>query len=230
MRPSANQLAMRDNALAALMGAMSGSDFGRDHAFGEDYEDEFGLEAPPAAPHVRPAPPGHMAVHAPRHPAFHPNNHHHVMALWNERHHRHTRRRSREILLDPNEGSETKVERYSFSLSFALVLGTPVGIFTTQNPETTIRPQRVIMNAPAPGFVTVTDLKVANVSVIIGDVEDAYNYNANAVGSMLDMPTLEPANRATMLGNYTGFTPFPYTLTQAYTFTVSFQGPSTMAG
>jgi hypothetical protein len=222
MRPKSRDLAMRDPAMAALMGTMGGSDFGRDFPFAGDYSDEFGLEAPPAAPAV-------SAV-VPRHPAFHPANHGAVMQMWEGQHHRHGRRMSREILLDPNAGSSTKVERYSFSLSAGLVLGTAAGIVTTQSPETTIRGQRVVMNAPAPGFVLVNDLKVANLSVIIGDVEDAWVYNANGVGVMLDMPTLEPSNRASFFGTYSGYTPPGYTITQPYTFTVTLQGPSTMAG
>jgi hypothetical protein len=236
MRPNSGQLAMRDPAMAALMGTLPGSDFGQEfgsdfgraHPFAGEYDEDnfdFGLEAPPPPPMM-----SNMPVHVPRHPAFHPNNQHYIMEMWDAEQHRTGRRMAREILLDPNAGSSTKVERYSFSLSFPLVLGTPAGIVTTQSPETTIRGQRVIMNAPGPGFVLVSDLKVANLSVIIGDVEDAWVYNANGVGVMLDLPTLEPSNRASFFGTYSGFTPPGYTITMPYTFTVTLQGPSTMAG
>lgn len=218
-----SNLVMRDRAAAALMGAIGddfgrdGSDFGRDWAFSGD---DVGLEAPPATATVR----------VPNHPVFHPSNHGKLMEMWEGRRHSRGRRYERELLLDPNEGSAVKVERYSFGVQASLTLGTAAAIYASLNPETTIRPQRVIANAPTPGFVTLTDLKVANVSVIIGDFEDAYNYNANAVGSMLDMPTLEPANRLTVLGNYLGYIPANYSDGATFPFCVAVQGPSTMAG
>jgi hypothetical protein len=44
----------------------------------------------------------------------------------------------------------------------------------------------------------------------------------------LDMPTLSPANRATVLGFYTGFIPPGFVLGAAYTFVASFKGPATI--
>jgi hypothetical protein len=141
-----------------------------------------------------------------------------------------TARRAR--LLDPNEHSRPKIERYSFSLSPAenFTLGTPVAFEATLQPNTRIRAQRVVMNAPVMNFVLVDSLQIANVNVLVGTTEDAFTYNANGQGVMLDLPTLDPANRATVSGSYTGLLPPGYASDFSYQFIVSFQGPSTLVG
>jgi hypothetical protein len=133
------------------------------------------------------------------------------------------------MLLEPNKGSAIKVERYTFSVNQALVLGVALGLTTmTGQPDTNIRPQRVTMNAPTPGFCSITELKVANVSVTVGGIADAFQFSAIAVGQTLDMPTLSPANRATVLGAYTGFVPPGFVGGSAYLFTASFTGPASI--
>jgi len=106
----------------------------------------------------------------------------------------------------------------------ALVLGVAGAINATGQPDTNIRPQRCTMNAPQPGFATIAEIKVANVSVSVGGTQDAFDYSALGVGQSLDMPTLTPANRATVLGNYTGFVPPGYVGGAPYTFCASFKG------
>jgi hypothetical protein len=138
----------------------------------------------------------------------------------------------RAAILDPNEHSRLKIERYSFSLSPAenFTLGTPVAFEATLQPNTRIRAQRVVMNAPVMNFVLVDSLQIANVNVLVGTTEDAFTYNANGQGVMLDLPTLDPANRATVSGSYTGLLPPGYASEFSYQFIVSFQGPSTLVG
>ena len=140
---------------------------------------------------------------------------------------------ARTMLLDPNRDSTVKVERYSFSFSPTtnLVLGTASNIPTfTQNPSTSIKGQRVVMNAPVAGFILVSTLQVANVNVFVGGTEDAFTYSAGAQGVMLDLPRLDPQNRATSAGAYTGVLPPGYTAGNSYQFIITLQGPSTMAG
>lgn len=237
---NANDLAMRDPALAALMGALPGN-FGVDPLsqqapFGADfggmqYGADFGLTpqlalhpayhpftglAAPAAPAAAPAAPG--AVH----PA--------VLAAWQSQQTQDAHSTAREGLLNPNKYSRTKVERYSFSMTQALVLGTALAFSTTLQPNATIRPQRVVMNSPAPNFVTLSSLQIANVNVFIGGTEDAWTYSVGAMGVMLDLPTLDPAYRATAGGNYTGYVPPGFAAAFAYTFVITFQGPAAIAG
>ncbi len=180
---------------------------------------------PPIRKIVRklPAPPRPMAVARPN-PAA-------AARAWDLANPASTHHRS--MLLDPNRDSTVKVERYSFSFSPAanLVLGTASAIPTfTQNPSTSIKGQRVIMNAPMAGFVLVSSLQVANVNVFVGGVEDAFAYSPLAVGVMLDLPRLDPQNRATAAGAYTGVLPPGYTAGNAFQFVITLQGPATLAG
>ena len=217
--PNSKALALRDPALAVLMGAIDGSDFGiesgsdfgteDDEYFGYEFGTDYGADAPGAA--MVAAPPPHVAA-----------------ALW----HKHVQKTSntdrRRRMLEPNSGSDIKVERYGFSINQTLVLGVAAAIVASGQPDTNIRPQRVSMNAPSPGFATISEIKVANVSVTVGGIADAFEYNANGVGQSLDLPTLSPANRATVLGNYTGFVPPGFVGGASYLFAISFKGPASI--
>jgi hypothetical protein len=211
MRPTSKQLAMRDPALAAIMGVSftGDSDFGAE--FGDDYGaefgDDYGIEAA-------------MAMTAPPAAA--------MAAAWKANQLTKVQSASRQRLLEPNRGSTVKVERYAFAINQALVLGVAATLTMTGNPDTTIRPQRVTMNAPQNGFATITEIKVANVSVTVGGIQDAFDYSALGVGQSLDMPTLSPANRATVLGTYTGFVPPGFVGGSTYLFCASFKGPSSI--
>jgi len=181
------------------------------------------------------APPPPMMVHPampmPPVAAVHPQHAHHIARRWELANPASTL--SRTLLLDPNRDSKVKVERYSFSFSPTtnLVLGTASNIGTfTQQPSTSIKGQRVIMNAPVPGFVLVSSLQVANVNVLVGGTEDAFTYSAGAQGVMLDLPRLDPQNRATASGAYTGVLPSGYTQGNSFQFIITLQGPSTLAG
>jgi hypothetical protein len=229
MRPTSQDLAMRDPALAYLMGAVSSggghpaADFGDDADFGYGFGWDYGAEAaaPPAPPMAHP---GHPMA---RHHGHHPE----MIRAWNHHHHMMNATQARASLLDPNEHSLVKIERYSFSVTNPLVLATPSALVDmTLQPNTRIRPQRVLFNAPAPNFVLLSSLQVANVNVFVGDTEDAATYSPLAQGVALDLPTLDPANRLTVTGNYTGFVPPGYANGFNYTFIATFQGPSTIAG
>jgi hypothetical protein len=240
MQPNSRSLSQRDPALAVLMGAIGapGSDFGAPVQFSwepdlqpEFWQSqswqpayEFGVE-PPAPPH--PAMVHHAAQH--HHPAaLHPD-HHQMLALWHRHHAMRAHTGRREMLLEPNKGSAVKIERYSFGINTTITLGVVGAPLTlTGQPDVNIRPQRVIMNAPSPGFAIIDEIKVANVSVTVGVQEDAFNYSALAQNSHLDMPTLSPANRATVLGEMTGFIPPGFTGGTTYLFTTSFQGPASV--
>lgn len=88
----------------------------------------------------------------------------------------------------------------------------------------------MLTNAPVPGFVLLTALQIANVNVFVGTTEDAFTYNAGAQNVIMDLPRLDPQNRATASGSYTGALPAGYTAGTSYQFIVTLQGPSTLAG
>jgi hypothetical protein len=245
-----NTLVARDPALGALLGAIQGHDFGYSRPmpqapmmgyqiptmappmpmgrFGVGFGDDmgFGSQWGFGAPH-----PHAMAHHAPHphHPAAHHAPPHHAPM----QHHSPHSTYGRTLLLDPNRESTVKVERYSFSFSPAasLVLGTasPLGTFTA-NPSTSIKGQRVVTNAPAAGFVTLDSLQIANVNVFVGTTEDAFTYTAVAQNVVLDLPRLDPQNRATASGDYSGSLPPGFSSGASFKFVVTLQGPSTLAG
>lgn len=230
------EMVRRDPALAVLMGAISGVGFGYgnaapaprraprapgvgfgdDYGFGEpDYGDDYGFG---------------KAKH-PAHPSHPKASHHHAAAHAHIQASHSTEARS--LLLDPNRGSTVKVERYSFSFSptTALVLGTASNQGTyTQQPSASIKGQRVVMNAPAENFVFVQGLQIANVNVIIGGQEDAVTYSGKSQGVVLDLPRLDPQNRATASSSYTGSLPPGFTAGANFIFVVTLQGPATLAG
>lgn len=136
---------------------------------------------------------------------------------------------SRQRLLEPNLNSQVKVERYRFSLNQNVNVGTAANFTLSGAPDFNLRPQRVVTNVSVPGFILISEGKVANVSFTSGGSLDAWELNANAVDSMLDIPTLSPANKATILMSSSTFIPTGFTNTSVYTFVVSFIGWSTIA-
>jgi hypothetical protein len=232
------QLAHRDPAMAILMlGATAatgvhGADFGSEFSaeFGTDFSaefcadpnemfaagegDDYGAEFGAAAVVAQARKPTAAQALA----AYH--------ALTARK--QHTSKRA--MLLSPNANSTAKVERYSFTVSEEIELGND-STFTdlSDQPDTTIRPQVVTMNAPTPMFAFVNNIKMANVSITVGSgEEDAYNYNANGWGKSLDMPTLSPSNRATINGRYTGYLPPGFVGGTVVPFSVNFKGPASI--
>jgi hypothetical protein len=218
-------LAMRDPALAALMGiGPDGSDFGCDPSFGFDANGDadmgaefggydFGQDAAPTAP-------------------IGPPTQREAINLWNEHKMAKQNEDRRMRMLDPNGNSRLKVEQYLFPLAQNVVIGTATALNLTNQPDVTLRPQRVLMNSPANGFATISEIRVANVAVTVGGGTsfDAFFVSALGVGVRMDMPTLTPANRATVTGTTTTLVPTGYVLAATFPFSVSFIGPARMAG
>lgn len=229
MRPNSSQLALRDPAAAALLGliASNGANFGREAQFGADFgygdfspmgadgtdmmvgaefgdDSDWGAEFGAAA--ATPSPQALLALHRKQLAKNAASN-------------------KRAALLEPNKHSDVKVERYSFGLSQAITIGTPVAISLSGNPSVDIRPQRICTNVPGPNFVYLNLIQVANVVVTVGNgVEDANDYSSGAVGTILDLPTLSTQTPARVTGNYFGFVPASYVSPSASFFTTSFKG------
>lgn len=135
----------------------------------------------------------------------------------------------RQRLLEPNANSQVKVERYRFALNQNVNVGTAANFTLSGAPDFNLRPQRVVTNVSVPGFIVINEGKVANVSFTSGGALDAWELNANAVDSMLDIPTLSPANKATLLISSTSLVPSGFTNTSVFLFVTSFVGWSTIA-
>ena len=221
MRTSSSNLAMRDPALAAIMGALPGSesDFGADYgSFGDDDDDDVGYDFGDDDDDFGADAKGLMK---PTKRA--------MAKAWVKLASKKKSAGKREMLLNPNRDSTLKVERYSFSVNQALVLGVASAIVATNTPDTWIRPERIIMNAPSPAFVTVSEIKVGNVSGTVGGVGDAFEYSSLGVGVELDLPLMSPSTKATILGNYTGFVPPGFVGGAAFLFAGSLKGPATIS-
>jgi hypothetical protein len=229
---NSKQLAMRDPALAAFTGAISGADFGSDAGFGDEYgydaDDEMGFgddygfgAAAAAAKHPAVA---HALARRPTQQQ--------AAAAWHKMNAMHAVGKSRKMLLDPNADSSVKVEKYTFSLAQALTIGTSASLDSnmSQSPSTAFRPQVMTANVPAPGFVLATGIAVANVLTAIGGTTDLWNYAGSSWGRDLDFPTLDPSQKLTITGSYTGFIPPGYLSGASFTLSVSFNGPAVLAG
>lgn len=223
------RLAMRDPAMAAAVGAISGADFGEDgfgdetdlgvdmgtEGFGDDgiypFAGDFGAAAiAPARPTASQA-----------------------MAAWKKQRTRAAQGIKRVAKLDPNMMSDVSVERYSFTLSDDFTLGTAatLGAAFLSAPDTDFRPQVITANAPAPGFAYMSSLKMANVDVTVGPgEEDLFGLSGPSWGRTMDMPTLTPSNRARVQGRVTTFVPPGYTPAATYTLSINFKGPAKLAG
>lgn len=246
MRPTSSMLTMRDPAMAALMGALPGPNFGAapmrrgmstptgrgrgrrataefGFGFGDDAGGEYGadVEGDMGADYG-----AHHHKHKHGHHGHHGHKHPHIAAHERMLHETHERMR----MLDPNGNSRVKVEGYGFPIVQNVTLGTAVAIFQTLQPNAMIKPTQVISNAPVPGFVTLSNLLIANVNAIIGASDDAYNYNPNALRTYSRLPLLDMSTRATIAGAYTGLTPPGYAPTFVFPFSVTLYGPSVLAG
>ena len=248
MGRSANELAMRDPAQAAFYGITGSdmgyegdeaasyeepvlytggeSDFGVDFGDDENYDmgfTEFGGDTQFGGPPAPPAAAPHHAAAA--HHGATPQGRAIIAAHLRKQAHRD----HRAMLLEPNKYSDLKVERYSFSIVTVIPQLLTAGALSGSNsPDVNFRPQRVTSNVVSPGMVLISDARVANVSFTVGGMIDAWQWNANAVGQHLDVPTLTPANKASFSGTYTNLVPSPLSGTGSYTFILAFSGPSSI--
>jgi hypothetical protein len=210
MKTNSRVLAAREPAIAALVGA-DGDDFGSDATFGSDWDDmgydfgySFAADAPAAASLPAAAVQGIVRQHL------------ETRAVT----------RQRERLIQPNKGSAVNIEGYEFAVNSALVLGAAAAFSDSNSPDVNLRTNRLTSNAPSVGFAQYTDIKVANVSAIVGGSVDAFSYSPLSNGHQMSLPLLTPSNRARVTGNYSGL---PIAGLAIYSMTTGFSGPATMA-
>lgn len=158
-----------------------------------------------------------------------------VHAIVAQHHHQMSKTAQREALMDPNKGSKTNIERYSFAINCGTY---PMGVAATwsgtRQPNAGIRPQRVLYNAASAYMFYITYLQVANVNVFVGDLEDAFTYGPGSMGVMLDLPTVKVDYRVSTAGTYSGNYPNGLNgIGEALpnmTFIATVQGPADMVG
>jgi hypothetical protein len=247
MRPNSASLTMRDPAMAALMGALPGPNFGAVRApragfrgssnptgrgrgratadFGFGFGDDAGADV--SADYGDDAGAEAGFGHHKHHKAHH-GHHKHPHIAAHERMLAETHHRMR--MLDPNGSSRVKIEGYSFPFGQNITLGTAAAINATLQPNAMIKPVQVFMNAPSYGFVTISSLLIANVNAILGTSDDAGNYSAQTLRTYTKLPLLDMSTRATVAGAYTGLVPPGFASSFVYPFTVTIMGPAVLAG
>ncbi len=232
MKPTTRALVGRDPALAAALGILGavGSNFGGEAqrpAFGgagwrqPGMSFGFGADAAPgsagAAALASPAVQAHLSN------PMHPANAGATQAILAQHYAGQANTDSRKALITPNAGSTVQVERYDFSLTQALVMGTAAAIAMTVQPTVTLKPSRCTFNAPQLGWATISNILVGNVSGMAGQTTDAGVYGPTSVGIHLDLPAINPSNRLSITGNYLGLVSPGYPAAYPYPFVASFQ-------
>jgi len=140
-------------------------------------------------------------------------------------------RMARVMRLDPNHGSSLKIERFRLQMSQGIAIATAEVISVTANSAVTFKPEKLVCNAPCPGFITLANIQASNINSLVGSgVVDAYDFNANALNLDMELPKLSPAHRVSITGNYTGITPVGYIAAAAFTSTFTFIGHAKMVG
>jgi hypothetical protein len=221
-RFSSRQIASRDPAMAALMGAMPasfGADFGNDDRLGDAMGSRSFANRDLRAGAYGSAEMLDVDAGQLRH------DNSVIETLESYRHHDLIMRKlEQERAMDPNRGLATKIGRYDFSVTTPLVIGDASGFSTSKQPQTRIRSKRLFCNVPCPQFVTISALLIANINVFIGGPSDAATYAPTALDSLIDLPTLSPQNQMTVDGTYSGIAPAPYGEGLTYNFIATVQG------
>ena len=243
--PSGMDLAMRDPARAAAFGLFGGDS--RSSTFGDDFPTNFGADTALAREYGQGGEgrgwgDKEVNMQAFRNLATQDVNRgrevrhesaalERLEALERKLARMHARTQERRELIEPNAGSGIDVGRLMFPISQNIpLLGAPsVFVNFYGQPDTTIKPERIAMNAPVYGFVLVQDVKVKNVSAIIGNQTDAAFFSGTAVGMHVSLPKLTPSNKLTVYAAYTGAVPPGYAI-GAYPFVVQAIGPAIVTG
>lgn len=216
MKTNSRTLATREPAIAALVGA-DGDDFGGDSTFAGDYDDmgyDFGYSFAADITSMQPA--GSMAAL----PAAQ------VQSIVKQHLQSAAITASRERLIQPNKGSKTNIEGYEFAVNSALTLGTGAGFSDSNSPDVNLRTNRITSNVPSVGFCRYSDIKVANLSAIVGGNVDAFSYSPLSNGHQMSLPLLTPSNKARVTGTYSGL---PIAGLTTYELDTGFSGPATMS-
>lgn len=84
--------------------------------------------------------------------------------LLSQKEHRERRTEEQSRHLEPNKGSDVKIEKYAFGMEFELVLGRPCRLSGVASPDTDFRISGVECNVPCPSFARAAHINVANVT------------------------------------------------------------------
>lgn len=128
--------------------------------------------------------------------------------------------------LFPDKDSEIKLYRYSISCHYEIELGKPCDFEMKIQPDTNLRVDGVIMNAPAANFAFIRVISAANIICSMGTT-DAYEFSKDRV-SAFNMPTMTPANTFRVIGYYKGEVPPGFISGNKFTLSVTFHGNASL--
>lgn len=125
-----------------------------------------------------------------------------------------------------------EMKRYTYAMNIELVLGEDqafereVDLSPMFEEIQSLRPQRLTTNAPTPGFVMLTRVRLGDAEVLLnGEQLDAWAWNPNAVGQHQSTPPLTKGAKAILKGHYTGLVPPALAGKQDFTFMLCMTGP-----
>ena len=123
--------------------------------------------------------------------------------------------------------SIVRIERFTFSLNSSLTLGTAEWrrVSSRIDPlSPTIRPRRILTNAPCPGFVFIESITVGKTNVFSG-ILDAYALQPIYLPvQVIDCPPLTPGAQISIRIRTSGYVPAEYAKGNSFIFIVSFLG------
>jgi len=112
---------------------------------------------------------------------------------------------------------------FALSVSHELVLGEACNFALNSSTDILFTPEQLHLNAPSMGLVLVREIKICNVSMMVGTgAIDAFAYSKGEL--RLGGFEMYPANRISLICEYTGYVPVGYNLSQKYTFSATFKG------
>ena len=106
-------------------------------------------------------------------------------------------------IINPNGGSDVKINDMSFGLVKKVVLGVPSFFEMHESPDAHIRIAQFKANVDTHGMFYIRDLRIANISVLIGGSVDAADLGEILAGC----EPMTPANRCKAYVEYTGLIP-----------------------
>ena len=124
---------------------------------------------------------------------------------------------ARLVLLNPNENSDVKVEKYVFSLiptifshgGDSLIWGEATGWTAFKNPQVSFRVTNLAINVPCPGLVYVETIQAGNIQSQVGACADGYTFAAPH-GKDMSLPMLPPRNTMQATGTWSTYVPPAY--------------------
>jgi hypothetical protein len=140
----------------------------------------------------------------------------------------------RELQLEPNTDTDTKIEWYPFQFSKEITLGTPETFTIVDTPSSYIRARKLKSNAPTENFMMLRQASVGNINALLGgnmkgaEESEMDAFHKDSSGHDVDLPTLAPGIPATIRARYTGIVPSGHATGEKFTATFVLHGPASM--